>query len=80
MGDGMGRPSTSLRVRVSRPELSDELLEALTAGACVCARLDHRTMLVVHREAVDEVEARLELRFFLRAWEHRHGDVQAELL
>ena len=76
----MGRPSNSLRVRLSRPDLAEQLADALTAGDCLCARLDPETMLVVHRAAADETEARLELRFFLRAWEGLHRGVQVELL
>jgi len=74
------RPSTPIRVRLSRPELSEELARALTAGDCLCARVDHETVLVVHRAAADEAEARVELAFFLRAWEGRHEGVEAELL
>ena len=77
---GMGRDTTSLRVRLSRPDLADQLAEALTAGDCLCARVGRDTMLVVHRAANDEEEARLELRFFLRAWEGLHRGVRAELL
>jgi hypothetical protein len=76
----MGRPSNSLRVRLSRPDLADQLSDALTAGDCLCVRLDLETMLVVHRAAASESEARLELRFFLRAWEGLHPAARVELL
>ena len=75
----MGSFSTPLRVRVSRPELAEELAEALAAGDCLCARTGEESLVVVHRAAADETEARIELGFFLRAWEQRHAGVRAEL-
>lgn len=69
-----------MRVRLSGPELGEELAEALAAGDCLCARVDHETVVVVHRAAADEAEARVELGFFLRAWEQRHESARAELL
>lgn len=79
-GRRMGRPTNSLRVRLSRPDLAGQLANALTAGDCLCARIDAETMLVVHRAAADEAEARLELGFFLRAWEGLHRGVRVELV
>jgi hypothetical protein len=69
-----------MRVRLSRRELLDELADALAAGDCLCARVDDETMVVVHRAAADEAEARTELRFFLSAWAQRHERLRAELL
>lgn len=88
MGDGsraphnrlMPRPPLSLQVRISRPELGDDLLEALAAGDCLCAPVARDTFVVVHRAAADETEARVELGFFLRAWASRHADVSAEFV
>ena len=62
-----------LLVRLSRPELAGELSNALAAADCLCAPVDEETMLVLHREAVDEAEARVELAFFLRAWTSGRG-------
>ena len=64
----MSQPSRPLRVRLSRPEIADELTDALAAGDCLCARVDEDTLLVVHRFATNDDEARIELEFFLRAW------------
>ena len=69
-----------LRVRLSRPDLADELAEALAAGDCFCVPVDGDTVLVLHRAAADEAEARIELAFFLRAWQGRHAGVRAELV
>jgi hypothetical protein len=69
-----------LRVRLSRPDLAPELAEALGEGDCFCVPVDDETVLVLHRAAADEVEARTELTFFLRAWQGRHAGVRAEVL
>jgi hypothetical protein len=71
--------SPPLRFRLSHPELADDLVEALSQGDCLCMRVDDGTFLVVHREARDEAEARVEVDFFLKAWVARFADVQAEL-
>jgi hypothetical protein len=51
----------------------------LAAGDCLCARTGDHTLVVLHRAASDEAEARVELGFFLRAWSSRRG-VSAELV
>jgi hypothetical protein len=65
---------------LDRPELTDALLRALTAGDCLCSRTTADTLVVIHRAAVDEAEARTELRFFLGAWAARHGDPSLSLV
>ncbi len=72
-------PSPPLRVRLSSPALGDELMAALVAGDCLCARTGDETFVVLHRAAEDEVEARTELGFFLAAWSSRR-DATAELV
>jgi hypothetical protein len=75
----MSRPSSRpMRVRMSRPEIADELTDALASGDCFCARVDEETLLVVHRFAKDDHEARIELEFFLRAWSN--GGATAEIV
>ena len=69
-----------MRVRISEPRLLPQLVESLTRGDCVTVRVDETTCEVMHREALDEREARLELTFFLRAWAGAHADVRAELV
>ena len=70
----------SRAVRALARRCAGQLANALTAGDCLCARIDAETMLVVHRAAADEAEARLELGFFLRAWEGLHRGVRVELV
>ena len=76
----MAFPSPPLRVRLSRPELADELAHDLAEGDCLCAQSDDDTIVVLHRAAADEREARTELGFFLRAWQRRYAGVHAEVL
>jgi hypothetical protein len=73
-------PLPPFRVRISPPELRDALVDALVAGDCLCARLPDDTVLVVHRDAADKAEARVELGFFLRAWAALHTHAQAEFV
>ena len=76
----MAVPAVPFRIVLDRPELADDLVRALTAGDCLCGRLTTDTLVVIHREAVDESEARTELRFFLAAWSARHGDAAVSLV
>jgi hypothetical protein len=69
-----------MRVRISNPDLLPKLLESLARGDCVTVPVDDATCEVVHRDALDEREARVELLFFLRAWAVSHPDVRAELV
>lgn len=75
----MSFPAPALRVRLDRPDLVRDLVDALAAGDCFCARGTDDTLVVVHPTAADEREARLELGFFLRAWATAHG-AKAEVL
>jgi len=73
-------PAPPLRVRITPPELRENLVEALVAGDCLCARLGDDTVLVVHRDAADRTEAKVELGFFLRAWVGLHTQARAEFV
>ena len=76
----MAASTVPFHVVLNRAELADELVRALTAGDCLCGRLTTDTLVVIHRAAVDESEARTELRFFLDAWAARHGDPAVSLV
>jgi hypothetical protein len=69
-----------MRVRISEPRLLPQLVESLNRGDCLTMRVDDATCEVVHAEASDEREARLELTFFLRAWARAYPNVRAELV
>ena len=57
-----------------------QLVESLTRSECVAMPLDDTTVEVLHVNADNEREARMELVFFLRAWAGRHPHVHAELV
>lgn len=69
-----------MRIRISEPQLLPQLLESLSNGDCLATPVDAATCEVVHAQAADEREARIELLFFLRAWIRQHPDVRAELV
>jgi hypothetical protein len=70
-----------MRVRISEPGLMASLIETLRRGDCVLRAVREGEVDVTHPHAEDEAVARMELRFFLRAWESQHGrDVRAELV
>jgi hypothetical protein len=69
-----------MRIRISEPRLLPQLLESLRRGDCLALPVDDATCEVVHEDARDEREARVELQFFVRAWAGAHPDVRAELV
>jgi hypothetical protein len=70
---------TALIVSVNRPELLDDLLASLRRNDCFASRTGSRTCVVEHPAAVDDAEARVEIAFFLRAWQSQHPDAVATL-
>jgi hypothetical protein len=69
-----------LRIHVNdnAPALA-ELRQALMDADCSIAQVADDTLLVTH-PVTDETEARLELIFFLRAWQAKRPDAEVELL
>jgi hypothetical protein len=61
-----------LTVHVDDPECVPELLAALRRSGCRARQIGPTVCRVVHSAALDEREARVELAFFLRAWEAGH--------
>ena len=70
---------TSLVVDLNRPDLLDDLVASLRRSGCSVRRLGWRSCAVHHVEATDETEARVEVAFYLRAWQTRHRNAQALL-
>jgi hypothetical protein len=68
-----------LRIHVNDPTLLGELREALGDADCSTAELSEDTLLVTHPLA-DEYAARVELEFFLRAWQTARPGAVVELL
>ena len=69
-----------LRIRVRNARLVDDLVEALRGADCVATIIDPNTCGVAFPEDIDRVEADAEIRFFLRAWQRKHDDVEVLLL
>jgi hypothetical protein len=69
-----------MRVRISEPRLMANLVETLRRGDCEFARLRDDELEVTHPHAETDAVARMELRFFLRAWQAQHGHVRVELV
>ena len=67
-------------VRVTPPELTDELMRSLAEGDCLVHQVDEGICSVFHLYAYDGYEARLELRLVLEAWTMRHTPASASLV
>jgi hypothetical protein len=68
------------QIRITDPTLWWELLQSLDEGGCSAVRLSDGAYEVLHRQAANDREARLELAFFVRAWQAKHPHVAAELV
>ena len=69
-----------LRIQVNDPTALLELHHALRDADCSAVPVGDDTLLVTHPLALDETEARLELGFFLKAWQASRPDAEVELL
>jgi hypothetical protein len=69
-----------MRVRLSDASYAHDLTAALLRGDSLVTPAGHDTFTVVHPFARDEHEARMELLFFLRAWQARHPGVDVEIV
>ena len=76
----MGAVTRSFRIRITDPTLWWDLLQSLDVGDCSAVRLSDGTYEVFHRQAANDRDARLELAFFVRAWQSKHPHVVAELV
>ena len=72
--------TTPLRIKLQDPALRDAFIQTLAAGNCSVADLSDGTFSVVHLEARTQREARLEVAFFVGAWQTKHPHAPAELL
>jgi hypothetical protein len=68
-----------IRIHVADPNDLDDLRDALDHAHCPTVQSGD-TLLVKDPLAVDEAQARLELAFFLKAWQARRPTAQVELL
>jgi hypothetical protein len=65
----------SVTIEIDTPRLLPQLLAGLKAGGCTTQRINAHACRVLHGPGVDEYAALCELRFYVRAWAMRHGDV-----
>jgi hypothetical protein len=69
----------ALAVHVNRPDLVEDLMKALRRRGCTVRQTSPWSCSVRHLQATDDREARVEIGFFLRAWQTRHRNAQALL-
>ena len=65
----------SVTVTIDRPRLLPELLAGLRAAGCLTQPIGSYACRVVPPADADRDAALRELRFYVRAWALRHGDV-----
>jgi hypothetical protein len=70
----------TVRIRVSDSDCVENLAHGLRSAGCAAVRESGDVLAVVHVEAADALEARLEIEFFLRAWQLAYPGVQTELI
>jgi hypothetical protein len=68
-----------MRVHVSDSSLLGALAEDLLRGGCVPSVAEDGVLDVIQPGTRDAREARIELTFFLRAWQSRHPEVKLSL-
>jgi hypothetical protein len=69
----------ALTVHVNRPDLVDELIASFRRSGCAARRVGLLSCAVMHATALNEREARVEVTFFLRAWQARYRHAHASL-
>jgi hypothetical protein len=67
------------RIQLSDPNLLDDLRDSLARADCSTVPVDTNTLLVTPPLPID-AEARMELAFFLRAWQATRPGIELELL
>ena len=69
-----------MKVRVSDPAFTYELVYALKSASYVATALDENTVLVHVPDGCPTDKARLHLGFYLANWRARHPGVDADLV
>jgi hypothetical protein len=69
-----------VKVRVSDPTFTYELLYALKSASYVATAVDANTVLIRIPDGYPTDKARLHLGFYLANWRARHPGVEAELV
>ena len=68
------------RIAVRGPDALDDLRQALSHADCSVVTIGPDTLFVVNPLSPDDHGTRLELRFFLGAWQAARPEVEIELL
>lgn len=68
-----------MRIRLNDPSQLDELQHSLRAAECISAPLADDTLVVLHPLALDDKEGRMELSFFLKAWQADRPELVVEV-
>lgn len=67
-----------MKIHISDPVVVEELADALAASECTTTRTTRHTLHVdVPWAEVESEQARMELQFFVKAWEARRPGVRA---
>jgi hypothetical protein len=69
----------AMKVHLSDSSVLDVLIKDLLRGGCVPSVADDGMLDVVQPDAHDARQARIELTFFLRAWQSRHPEVEVSV-
>jgi len=69
----------TLRLELSDEVLLTDVMGALARHGCLLDRVDANVCRIVYPRSWTAHEARLEIGFFLRAWQARHPGVKAVL-
>jgi hypothetical protein len=70
----MSGTAALFRIQLNDPRRIDELRQALIEGDYPAVRTAADTLVVAHPMAIDPAEARMELEFFLKAWQRSRPD------
>jgi hypothetical protein len=71
--------TVGVTLEIEKPSLLPVLMERLEANGCVTEVRVDGICHVAYPEAADAAEELLELRFFVRAWQARHGGLELTL-
>lgn len=69
-----------MKIRVRNPRLVEDLVQTLRGADCIATVIDPHTCGVAFPYDTDRSEAHTEIRFFLKAWQRKHGDPDVLLL
>ena len=68
-----------MRIEIDSPRLLPQLVAGLKSGGCSTELIDKHVCRVLNPVGDDEHQALCELRFYVRAWALKHGNVAVSL-